>query len=429
MTIARDSLLAAPASLPERYRLLAQFRALGRNRYQLAGAFVLAVLAPAAGIWSDTAPAARWNTFIGSLAAVLLGAFVLRKVAAHPNVNRASYALPAMAFAYAMVTLAFALLGVAYVAPQLIAGFIIGSAWFIIVGSIEQTLRRPRLLILPGTEPDKLTAIREADWIIASSPDAAPAGYNGVVADLRRTLDPAWERFLTATALAGIPAFHSKDIAESLTGRVEIEHLSENDLPALVPARIYERAKRFLDIAGALLALPVLVPVCALVALAIKLDDGGPVFFRQSRRGFRGATFAVLKFRTMRVGSEGEAFTERNDPRVTRMGRILRRWRLDELPQVWNVLRGEMSWIGPRPESLELADWYERQIPFYSYRHIVRPGITGWAAVHQGNVAQIEAATDKLQYDFYYIRHFSPWLDAIVFSKTLHTVLTGYGSR
>ncbi|MCC6983212.1 MAG: sugar transferase, partial [Bauldia sp.] len=133
--------------------------------------------------------------------------------------------------------------------------------------------------------------------------------------------------------------------------------------------------------------------------------------------------------RTMRVGSEGEAFTERNDPRVTRMGRILRRWRLDELPQVWNVLRGEMSWIGPRPESLELADWYERQIPFYSYRHIVRPGITGWAAVHQGNVAQIEAATDKLQYDFYYIRHFSPWLDAIVFSKTLHTVLTGYGSR
>jgi lipopolysaccharide/colanic/teichoic acid biosynthesis glycosyltransferase len=127
----------------------------------------------------------------------------------------------------------------------------------------------------------------------------------------------------------------------------------------------------------------------------------------------------------------GEAahFTIDGDPRVTRLGAVLRRFRIDELPQIWNIVRGDMSWIGPRPEARALAEWYEDQIPFYSYRHIVRPGISGWAAVNQGNVAEIDAATAKLQYDFYYIKHFSLWLDLLIVAKTVHTVLTGFGAR
>ena len=114
---------------------------------------------------------------------------------------------------------------------------------------------------------------------------------------------------------------------------------------------------------------------------------------------------------------------------MTRLGRYLRKWRIDELPQIINIGGGEMAWIGPRPEALPLAEWYESQIPFYSYRHIVRPGITGWAAVNQGNVAEIDAATFKLQYDFYYIKHISPWLDILILAKTVRTVLTGFGAK
>ena len=137
----------------------------------------------------------------------------------------------------------------------------------------------------------------------------------------------------------------------------------------------------------------------------------------------------MLKFRTMRPqAEEGSHFTTENDSRVTRVGRFLRRYRLDELPQIVNILKGEMSWIGPRPEALPLATWYESEIPFYAYRHIVRPGITGWAQVNQGNVAEIEAATSKLHYDFFYIKHFSFWLDILIAAKTVRTVLTGFGA-
>ena len=143
----------------------------------------------------------------------------------------------------------------------------------------------------------------------------------------------------------------------------------------------------------------------------------------------QGCPFVMIKLRTMLTSSQGAAFTADGDARVTRVGRFLRRYRIDELPQVINILRGEMSWIGPRPESIELADWYEREVPFYSYRHIVRPGITGWAQVNQGNVAEVKAATGKLRYDFYYIKYFSPWLDILVVARTIRTVLTGFGAR
>jgi lipopolysaccharide/colanic/teichoic acid biosynthesis glycosyltransferase len=146
--------------------------------------------------------------------------------------------------------------------------------------------------------------------------------------------------------------------------------------------------------------------------------------------GFRGKPFTIYKFRTMAMNAEkGGRFTAPDDPRVTRLGRVLRRYRIDELPQIINILKGEMSWIGPRPESIALSNWYERRIPFYSYRHIVRPGITGWAQVNQGNVAMIDAATTKLHYDFYYIKHFSPWIEILIAARTVRIVLSGFGAR
>jgi lipopolysaccharide/colanic/teichoic acid biosynthesis glycosyltransferase len=150
--------------------------------------------------------------------------------------------------------------------------------------------------------------------------------------------------------------------------------------------------------------------------------------------GYRGEVFSMFKFRSMREAGDAPdartaAMTQDDDVRVTRIGRTLRRYRIDELPQVINILKGEMSWIGPRPEAVALSRWYESELPFYRYRHIVRPGITGWAQVKQGHVADVEDVLWKLQYDFYYIKNFSFWLDLLIVARTIRTVLSGFGAR
>ena len=150
----------------------------------------------------------------------------------------------------------------------------------------------------------------------------------------------------------------------------------------------------------------------------------------QPRMGFNGRWFDVIKFRSMNVNQQGSHFTEVDeDHRITKVGQFIRRYRLDELPQFWNVLKGEMSLIGPRPESAELARWYDQEVPFFAYRHVVRPGISGWAQVMHGYAAGVDDMKDKLAYDFYYIKHFSLWLDLLIWYKTIRTVLTGFGAR
>jgi len=171
-----------------------------------------------------------------------------------------------------------------------------------------------------------------------------------------------------------------------------------------------------------------------LVALLVKIDSKGPALFKQERMGYRGRPFMVWKFRTMRECTPEEAardgfITTDDDHRVTRLGRFLRRTRIDELPQMWNIIKGEMSWIGPRPEAVALSTWYEQEIPFYSYRHIVRPGISGWAQVNQGHVADLASVHYKLNYDFFYIKHFSGWLDLLILLKTVGTVVSGFGAK
>jgi lipopolysaccharide/colanic/teichoic acid biosynthesis glycosyltransferase len=160
------------------------------------------------------------------------------------------------------------------------------------------------------------------------------------------------------------------------------------------------------------------------------------VFFRQIRRGYRGRIFHVLKFRTMRHDApepgdcaRSSAITRTRDPRITRIGQVLRRTRIDELPQIWNVLRGEMSWIGPRPEAIALSEWYMTELPFYTYRHIVRPGITGWAQDNQGHVADLDAVHEKLHFDFFYIKNFSGWLDLLILWRTIGIVFSGFGAK
>lgn len=196
----------------------------------------------------------------------------------------------------------------------------------------------------------------------------------------------------------------------------------------LVQHSAFASLKRVFDIGLASLTLLVMSPVMAVVALLIKLERRGPVIFSQTRVGQHGNLFTLYKFRTMEVGSEFKGlYTVEGDPRVTRLGHWLRVSRLDELPQLWNVLRGEMSLIGPRAEWIKCVENYEKVIPFYHFRHLVRPGITGWAQVNYPYGASVEDTVQKLMYDLYYIRHFSLALDATVILKTLHVMLFGKG--
>lgn len=191
---------------------------------------------------------------------------------------------------------------------------------------------------------------------------------------------------------------------------------------------VFERIKRGTDMALALAGLLVSLPLIGAAAMAIKLDDRGPVFFVQTRIGRHRVPFRLAKLRTMRASpGTGDPYTRTDDVRITRVGRWLRSARLDELPQLWNVLRGEMSLIGPRAEWDRLVGDYERTIPCYHFRHLVKPGITGWAQVNYRYGSGVEDTLRKLEYDLYYIRNFSFLLDASIVLKTLHVMLLRKG--
>jgi exopolysaccharide biosynthesis polyprenyl glycosylphosphotransferase len=191
----------------------------------------------------------------------------------------------------------------------------------------------------------------------------------------------------------------------------------------------YHYLKRLFDIIASAIALIVCAPLFLLILLLIWMEDGSPVFFRQERVGRDGRRFILFKFRTMRCSDEADEdiYTRKGDRRVTSVGRWLRKLRLDELPQLWNALKGDISLIGPRPEWSKCAERYEQTIPFYHFRHLVKPGITGWAQVNYPYGESDEDAVEKLKYDLYYIRHYSLKLDAMIVLKTLYTMLFGKG--
>jgi len=172
-------------------------------------------------------------------------------------------------------------------------------------------------------------------------------------------------------------------------------------------------------------------PIMLIVAAAIKLTSDGPALYTQRRVGMDGKDFTIYKFRSMRTDAEtetGAVWSTKNDPRVTRLGRLLRRTRLDELPQLWNVLRGDMSMVGPRPERPEFVSALTEQIPFYGQRHAVRPGVTGWAQVRHEYGASVDDALQKMQYDLFYIKHVSTTFDLFILLETIKTVLVRRGS-
>jgi lipopolysaccharide/colanic/teichoic acid biosynthesis glycosyltransferase len=439
---------AAPvAARPPRLRIgggihsVTPRRFLARLRYQLLLGVLLTVLLPPClyflgdirHAWTDPN---SFNTGAGAFVAFLIAIYLFRRVVTLPGVGVVGHVLPAITAGYGIVFAVILALRLDY--GRLSFGMSVVAAGFFFF-AVALYLRRPKgqcFYLVPSPGMAALQAIPDVDWRVLREPklpaDPAPV----LIADLRAELSEEWERLIAAAALAGHPVYHLKQVQESITGRVEIEHLSENHFGSLLPNHSYHKIKRLLDFSAALVALPILLIPGLAIAMMIRLESPGPAFFRQERRGYRGNKFRVIKFRTMvhRPGRDGlvtkdEAITRDHDSRVTRLGRFLRRSRIDELPQIWNILRGEMSWIGPRPEALALSEWYESELAFYSYRHIVRPGISGWAQVNQGHVAELGEVLEKLHFDFYYIKNFSAWLDLLILGRTIAIMVSGLGAK
>jgi sugar transferase (PEP-CTERM system associated) len=222
---------------------------------------------------------------------------------------------------------------------------------------------------------------------------------------------------------------------EKLSGKIFVNSLRPGWLvfsDGAVNTRLAEAVRRVFDVALSLLGLILAAPLLGLAALCIKLDSAGPVFFRQERVGKDGKVFTIYKLRSMHVDAEqasGPVWASEDDPRVTRVGRVLRKIRLDEIPQMFNVLNGAMSFIGPRPERPVFVDDLKEQIPFYVLRYTVKPGITGWAQVMYQYGSTVEDALEKLQYDLYYIKNMSIFLDLLILLKSLQVVLFSRGAR
>lgn len=411
--------------------------ALGRMRFQLLLGLVFVVAVPAlirAVAEPGPSPAIHFDkSLIGTLWAFLLGYLLFRKVTGYPGVRATAFILPVFAASYALTVLAFFFLRLEYSRLQFLLSFGASIVLFYWIFIAVRRLKTMTLSIVPIGDVGRLSSLKFVQWHKLASPDD-PKIEGGIVADLRADLPPEWEQAIAEKALSGVPVYDAKQVFESLSGRVQIEHLSENTFAALSPNSIYASGKRYIDFVLAVAVFAFIWPLMLLAALAVKIDSPGPALFRQQRMGYRGQVFTVFKLRTMRAAPAGAEDLESQmtlsaDPRITRLGRFLRKSRIDELPQLINILRGEMSWIGPRPEALQLSKWYQSKIPYYQYRHLVRPGITGWAQVAQGHVTSLTDADLKLQYDFFYVKHFSLWLDILVLLRTVRVIFTGSGAK
>ena len=262
----------------------------------------------------------------------------------------------------------------------------------------------------------------------ASLPEGA---IDAVLVSEEQLSDSGWTPFLSWCALNAVPVIMIRDYIEAESGRVDLKNFTFTDLLHVRSSDTYLFVKRVFDAVCSLLLLLVFSIPMALMVVVIKLETTGPAIFAQQRIGLGGVSFTMYKFRSMVTDAErgGAQFAAKGDKRVTRVGKFIRKFRIDELPQLYNVLRGDMSLIGPRPEQKNLLDELVEEIPLFPFRHSVRPGITVWAQVCQGYAYDVDSSSEKITYDLFYIKNLSFLLDMTIIVRTIRIMLTGFGSR
>lgn len=350
-------------------------------------------------------------------------------------------------------TLAYAMIGsiLALVLNRLVVGGILGVAAFrrrvLVLGAGQRAERLRKLSERPesGFVIVGFVAMTEAEPVVADAIARAAIpnltrhvenlGVSEVVLALeeRRNALPLSDLLRIKTTGVHVNDFSS--FIERETGRIDLDTVNPSWLifsDGFSSGRaVSSAAKRLFDIIASALLLALTAPVIALFALLVKLDSRGPAFYRQTRVGLYGEPFDVIKLRSMRTDAEanGAQWASKDDPRVTRIGSFIRKTRIDELPQTWSVLKGEMSFVGPRPERPEFVADLEQKLPYYAERHMMKPGITGWAQINYPYGASIEDARHKLEYDLYYAKNYTPFLDLLILLQTLRVVLWNEGAR
>lgn len=372
------------------------------------------------------------SDFVISGFLVLLTILTLHSIRRFPGISASTYIIPVLFFWFTLILLFVKLTepGYSLTFYCLSAGILLTYLFFLDI--INRQKQKYIFAYIPVGRAKKLPdELPSVEWLCLEYPKLEST-VNAIVTDLHSDdLSDEWERFIADQTLKSVPVYHHRNIRESLTGRVKINHLYENDLGSLLPSENYMALKRFLEVTLILLSLPVTLPIMLITAILIKVESPGPILFIQQRVGLGGKEFSIYKFRSMSKDSEkdGAKMATEGDMRVTRVGKFIRKTRIDELPQFWNIIKGDMSLIGPRPEQKVFVNQFNETIPFYNYRHIVKPGITGWAQVTHGYAADEDETKVKVEHDFYYIKHFSFSLDLLIVFKTIHTMVTGFGAR
>lgn len=394
--------------------------------------FPIVILLPAFEHWGlffyDANDSARINTVISNGFAYFTTYLILKQFKRFAGINILSFIIPSLSIVYLIILSFFIFSRFSYARHVILTGFTINFIYFITQYFLVQKYHPTTYAIVPfGKYFDfiKNASTKKFNIIKLHSPSLNNLKVKGIIADLHyHKLDSKWTEFLVQCTLDRIPVFHIRYIQESLTGYVQIEHLSENQFGSLLPSPFYMIIKRLIDLFIVFMTLPITLPIMLVVSIIIKLESKGGILFKQERKGQGNSTFIIYKFRSM------YQTTATSEKRITKVGKIIRKIRIDELPQIFNIIKGDMSLIGPRPlEPNEFIEKFKDEIPFYIYRHIVKPGMTGWAQVMQGHTSHENDTIIKIQYDFYYIKNFSFWLDMLIFIKTIKVIITGFGAK
>lgn len=410
------------------------------------GAWVVVLLLVQQFVVLDEAQAIFVQTLWWSVGALVATILSIDRFIHVPAAQGGIWVVFSSATCFASLLVLLAATHAAYSRVALASSFVIVTVW--LFAGMRRHLRtlvlklgvpEPAVLALLEAARDvlhsvQLTHVRAE--LIASEEIDELIRLDGVVIDRYSAKSEVLQRIITRLKLGGTRIYSADHIHELLTGRLALSHTEDSFLDDSSGRILYEVLKRVFDLLGALVLLVALALPMVIIACALRLEGpGSRALFLQERVGRSGKPFRMIKFRTMRPvpiageSSDGVVVEPHDESRVTPIGRFLRRYRLDELPQLINVLAGTMSLIGPRPEWIASATEFFNRIPHYPYRHLVRPGITGWAQVTQGHVTDLSDTVVKLELDLFYVKHMSFALDLVIGVRTVRTVLTGYGSR